>query len=102
LRRGAERDVAIFDALDLDKDGKITVEEVRGSIDSEARFNDININRDDVVIAAGTRTLYRVSVWHRFCADEVISMIDEQTVAELRHLSAIPSLTSQLCVLDTH
>jgi len=29
-------------------------------------------------------------------------MIDEQTVAELRHLSAIPSLTSQLCVLDTH
>jgi len=49
LRRAAQRDLAMFDALDRDKNGEITVEEVRGNIDFEARFNDIDINRDGVV-----------------------------------------------------
>ena len=49
LRRGAQRDVAMFDALDRDKDGRLTIEEVRGNIDLEARFNDIDINRDGVI-----------------------------------------------------
>ena len=40
LRRAAQRDVAMFDALDRDKDGRLTIEEVRGIIDLEARFND--------------------------------------------------------------
>ena len=48
-RRAAQRDVAKFDALDRDKDGRLTIEEVRGDIDFEARFNDIDINRDGVV-----------------------------------------------------
>jgi Ca2+-binding EF-hand superfamily protein len=49
LRRAAQRDVAMFDALDRDKDGRLTIEEVRGNIDFEARFNDFDINRDGVI-----------------------------------------------------
>ena len=49
LRRAAHRDAAMFDALDRDKDGRLTIEEVRGNIDLEARFNDIDINRDVVI-----------------------------------------------------
>jgi hypothetical protein len=49
LRRAAQRDVATFDALDRDKNGRLTIEEVRGNIDLEARFNDIDINRDGVI-----------------------------------------------------
>lgn len=49
LRRGAQRDVAMFDELDVDRDGRLSVDEVRGNIDFEARFNDIDINRDGVI-----------------------------------------------------
>jgi hypothetical protein len=49
LRRAAQRDVAMFDGLDRDKNGRLTIEEVRGNIDLEARFNDIDINRDGVI-----------------------------------------------------
>ena len=49
MRRAAQRDVAMFDALDRDKDGRLTIDEVRGNIDLEARFNDIDINRDGVI-----------------------------------------------------
>ena len=49
LRRAAQRDIAMFDALDRDKDGRLTIEEVCGNIDFEARFNDFDINRDGVI-----------------------------------------------------
>jgi len=48
-RRAAQRDVAMFDALDVDKDGRLTIDEVHGNIDMEARFNDIDVNRDGVI-----------------------------------------------------
>ena len=49
LRRAAQRDVALFDAFDRDRDGRLTIEETRGNIDLEVRFNDIDINRDGVI-----------------------------------------------------
>ena len=48
-RRAAQRDAALFDALDRDKDGRLRIEEVRGDIDLEARFIDFDINRDGVI-----------------------------------------------------
>ena len=49
LRRAAQRDVAMFDANDRDRDGRLTIEEVHGNIDLEARFEDFDINRDGVI-----------------------------------------------------
>jgi hypothetical protein len=49
LRRAAQRDLAMFDDLDRNKDGQLTLEEVRGDVDLEARFNDLDINRDGVI-----------------------------------------------------
>ena len=49
FRRAAQRDAAAFDALDRDKDGRLTIEEVRGDIAWEARFSDFDINRDGVI-----------------------------------------------------
>ena len=49
LGRAAQRDTATFDALDRNKDGRLTIDEVRGDIDFEARFNDFDINRDGLI-----------------------------------------------------
>lgn len=48
-RRAADRDIAEFRALDRNTDGRLTRAEVQGTIDVEARFNDIDTNRDDVI-----------------------------------------------------
>ncbi|HXF65166.1 MAG TPA: hypothetical protein VNK67_00515 [Burkholderiales bacterium] len=48
-RRRAEADWAAFKALDLDRDGRLTREEVRGDLDFGPRFNDIDINRDGFI-----------------------------------------------------
>lgn len=52
LRASAQRDVAMFDALDRDRDGRLTMEEARGTIDIEARFTDFDIDRDGVITRA--------------------------------------------------
>ena len=52
LRTAAQRDVATFDALDRNRDGRLSIDEVRGTIDIEARFNDFDINRDGFITRA--------------------------------------------------
>ena len=52
LRAAAQRDVAMFDALDRDRNGRLSMDEVRGTIDIEARFNDFDIDRDGVITRA--------------------------------------------------
>ena len=54
-RRAAEADLASFRALDLNRDGVLTPEEVRGDLGFGPRFNDIDINRDGVVTPAELR-----------------------------------------------
>ncbi len=49
LRRAAQQDEASFRVLDRDQDGRLTLEEARGNNDWQARFNDIDINRDGVI-----------------------------------------------------
>jgi hypothetical protein len=48
-RRAAERDVALFSALDLDGDRVLTRDEARPDLTLGPRFNDADINRDGVV-----------------------------------------------------
>lgn len=48
-QRAAERDMAQFRALDLDRDNVVTRAETQGDLDFGPRFNDMDINRDGVV-----------------------------------------------------
>jgi len=48
-RRGAERDVALFAALDRDADGVLTRDEVRADLTLGPRFDDADINRDGLL-----------------------------------------------------
>ena len=52
LRAAAQRDVATFEALDRDRNGRLGIDEVRGTIDLEARFSDFDINRDGFITRA--------------------------------------------------
>ena len=47
--RNAQRDRATFAALDRNKDGLLTLAEVQGDIDMQARFDDFDVNRDGVI-----------------------------------------------------
>jgi hypothetical protein len=51
-RRSAARYTALFDALDRNADARVTRSEAHGDIDFSARFDDLDIDRDDTVTAA--------------------------------------------------
>lgn len=48
-RRAADRDISLFRALDRNADGRLTRAEAHGTIDVEARFSDIDADRDDTI-----------------------------------------------------
>jgi hypothetical protein len=51
-QRRAEMDLAAFNALDLNGDGYVTPDEIRGDNDFGPRFADMDANRDNVVTRA--------------------------------------------------
>jgi hypothetical protein len=48
-QRAAREDMAAFRDLDLDRDGRLTHDEVRPDLNFGPRFDDADINRDGVV-----------------------------------------------------
>ena len=51
-QRAAQRDMDAFHALDRNGDGFVTRDEIRGDNDFGPRFDDMDINRDNVVTLA--------------------------------------------------
>ena len=49
LQRAAREDLTAFRALDLDRDGVLTHEEVRPDLSFGPRFDDADINRDGYI-----------------------------------------------------
>ena len=54
-RRAAQADEAAFRELDLDRDGRLTSEEVRADLNLGPRFDDADIDRDGLVTAEEMR-----------------------------------------------
>lgn len=48
-RRAAARDMTLFQSLDRNSDGRITLSEVHGDLNAGPRFANMDINRDGVV-----------------------------------------------------
>ena len=48
-RRAASSFMALFQSLDRDGDGRVSLSEARGDLNFGPRFNDMDINRDGVV-----------------------------------------------------
>jgi Ca2+-binding EF-hand superfamily protein len=48
-RRSAERYIAMFRLADVNKDNLASLGEARGIIELEARFNDVDIDRDGTI-----------------------------------------------------
>ena len=51
-RRAAERFVSLFQSLDLDRDGSVSLVEAQGDLTFGPAFDDMDINRDGIVTAA--------------------------------------------------
>ena len=51
-RRNAERYVALFTTLDLNRDGMVSRAEAEGDLEFRPRFDDMDINRDGLVTTA--------------------------------------------------
>jgi hypothetical protein len=49
LLRGAQRDLAMFRELDLDRDARLSRAEVQGMVSFQSRCGDIDIDRDGVI-----------------------------------------------------
>jgi Ca2+-binding EF-hand superfamily protein len=60
-QRRAETDLAAFKALDVDNKGFVTREEIRGDNNFGPRFNDMDINRDNVVTQAELERYIRLT-----------------------------------------
>lgn len=48
-RRAADNDMALFHQIDLNHDRRLTYDEAKGDLNLGPRFNDIDINRDGIV-----------------------------------------------------
>ena len=48
-RRAADNDMTLFRQLDLNADGRLTQDEVKGDLNLGPRFSDIDIDRDGLV-----------------------------------------------------
>ncbi|MFN7086235.1 MAG: hypothetical protein ACK4N4_06375 [Burkholderiales bacterium] len=48
-RRVADNEMALFQQLDRDRDGRLSRDEAKGDLTLGPRFSDIDINRDDVI-----------------------------------------------------
>ena len=48
-RRAVERDVALFQSLDRNRDNAVTKLEAQGDLNFGPRFDDMDINRDNIV-----------------------------------------------------
>ena len=48
-RRVADNDMALFQQLDLNRDGRLSRDEAKADLNLGPRFSDIDINRDDFV-----------------------------------------------------
>ena len=47
-RRAAATDMTLFESLDRNKDGRVTLSEAHGDLNLGPRFDDMDINRDGV------------------------------------------------------
>jgi plasmid stability protein len=50
-QRAADHDRALFESLDVDRNGVLSRDETQGDLDLGPRFNDIDVNRDNLITA---------------------------------------------------